>query len=199
MKCTIRDGVGSVRVGIAVFAHAVSAIPLPDLAREAGLSPATAQVSLSRLMATGLLDAAPRGVIADVLIKPGPLSRRELTELRRRFELRAAVEARQLEDVGRYASLTTCRRARLLSHFGDETAEFVAPCDGCDVCRGTSVRKPAGPRGGHPGERPGERQGGRPGERPFLLGRVLGGLCEAFGLGARVAPAAPRPNDEPPA
>ncbi len=186
---------GAVLAVLGRLGGAVSAIPLPDLAREAGVSPATAQVSLSRLMAAGLLDAAPRGVIADVLIKPGHLSRRELAELRRRFELRAAVEARQLEDVGRYASLTTCRRARLLSHFGDETAEFVAPCDGCDVCRGTSVRKPAGPRGGHPGERP----GGRPGERPFLLGRVLGGLCEAFGLGARVAPAAPRPNDEPPA
>jgi len=168
---------------LAVIGRLGAAVPLPDLAREAGLSPATAQVSLSRLVAAGLLDAAPRGVISDVLIKPGPLSRRELAELTRRFELRAAVEARQLEDVGRYASLTTCRRARLLSHFGDETAEFVAPCDGCDVCRGTSVRKPAGPRGGHPGERPGGRPGERLGERPFLLGRVLGGLRETFGLG----------------
>jgi len=134
-------------------------VPLPDLAREAGVSPAMAQASLSRLMNAGLLDAAPKGQVADVLVKSGPLSRRELAELRRRFEFRAAVEARQLEDVGRCASLTTCRRARLLSHFGDEAAELVAPCDGCDVCRGD------GGRGGESGP-------------PTLLGRAIHALRE---------------------
>lgn len=65
----------------------------------------------------------------DLLVKPAPLSRRELADLKSRFERRSALEIQHLEDIGAYASLTTCRRAKLLSHFGDEAARLVAPCD----------------------------------------------------------------------
>ncbi len=109
-------------------------VALPELARQAGTTPASAQVALTRLTARGVVQARGRGVLADLLVKPGPLSRRELLELTKRFEGRSAIEARHLEEIGRYASLTTCRRSRLLSYFGDGAAKLVAPCAGCDVC-----------------------------------------------------------------
>lgn len=109
-------------------------VAFPELARQAGATPAATQVALTRLTARGVVQARGRGILADLLIKPGLLSRRELGELTKRFEARSAIEARHLEEIGHYASLTTCRRARLLSYFGDGDAEFVAPCDGCDVC-----------------------------------------------------------------
>ncbi|MGF1472956.1 MAG: ATP-dependent DNA helicase RecQ [Rubrobacteraceae bacterium] len=109
-------------------------VELPELARQAGATPAATQVALTRLTARGVVRARGRGILADLLVKPGPLSRRELLELTKRFEGRSAIEARHLEEIGRYASLTTCRRSRLLSYFGDGAARLVAPCDGCDVC-----------------------------------------------------------------
>ena len=131
-----------------------SSVPLLDLAREVGASPAAVQASLARLIRTGEIEAAPKGRIADLLVKPAALSRRELADLGARFEHRSALEVRHLEEVAAYASLTTCRRARLLSHFGDEAAELVAPCDGCDGCRKRTV--------------------------PSLLRRLFGGLADAF-------------------
>ena len=113
-------------------------VALPELAREVGVSPVVAQAAITRLVATGSMKATGRGVLADLLIRPGPLSGRELRKLEKRFEARSAVEARHLEDIGNYASLRTCRRARLLSYFGDGDAGLVAPCDGCDVCQGGS-------------------------------------------------------------
>ena len=135
---------------------AASRVPLVELAREVGASPAAVQAALARLIGSGEIEAAPKGRIADLLVKPAPLGRRELADLGARFEHRSEQEVRHLEEVAAYASLTTCRRARLLSHFGDEAAELVAPCDGCDVCRGRN-------RG-----------------VPSLLRRLFGGLADAF-------------------
>lgn len=122
-------------------------VALPELAREAGVSPVVAQAAITRLVATGAMRATGRGVLADLLIKTRPLSGWELRKLEKRFEARSAVEVRHLEDVGNYASLRTCRRARLLSYFGDGDAGLVAPCDGCDVCQGGSqgTRTPGWP------------------------------------------------------
>lgn len=117
------------------------AVTLPDLAREAGATPAAVQVALTRLAAQGVVQVRGRGILADLLVKPGPLSRRELGELTKRFEKRSAVEARHLEEIGHYASLRTCRRVRLLSYFGDGAAELVAPCDGCDICNTSNASR----------------------------------------------------------
>jgi len=117
------------------------AVALPDLAREAGATPAAVQVALTRLAAQGVVQARGRGILADLLVKPGPLSRRELGELTKRFEERFAIEARHLEEIGHYASLRMCRRVRLLSYFGDGAAELVAPCDGCDICNASNASR----------------------------------------------------------
>lgn len=107
---------------------------LPELARTAGVSPASAQVALLRLMKAGVVKATPSGTLTDLALKPGPLSNAELVELDRRFSIQAEVAERHLDDVENYTSLKTCRRARLLSYFGDDAATIVAPCDGCDIC-----------------------------------------------------------------
>ncbi|CAA9499919.1 MAG: ATP-dependent DNA helicase RecQ, partial [uncultured Solirubrobacteraceae bacterium] len=157
------DGGGGVR---AVVLRALtrrgsgSRVPLLDLARDVGASPAAVQATLAGLIRSGEIEATPRGRIADLLVKPAPLGRRELADLKTRFEHRSEQEVRHLEEVAAYASLTTCRRARLLSHFGDEAAELVAPCDGCDVCRGQG-------RGRNRGV-------------PSLLRRLFDGLADAF-------------------
>ena len=148
-------------------------VALPELAREAGVSPAAAQAQLTRLIALRVVRATGRGVLADVLIKPGPLNGRELRKLQKRFESRSAVEVGHLEDIGHYASLKTCRRARLLSYFGDGDAELVAPCDGCDICQD-------GSRGG--GKRTRRRTHASNPPNPgtsSILGRALNGLREA--------------------
>ena len=92
----------------------------------------------------------------------------ELTDHEREMNA-SAVEVGHLEDIGHYASLKTCRRARLLSYFGDGDAELVAPCDGCDVCQGggKSTR-----RRNHASNPP------NPGTSS-ILGRALNGLREA--------------------
>jgi ATP-dependent DNA helicase RecQ len=144
-----------------------AAIRLPDLARAAGVSPAAAQVAVSRLRDAGVLQAKGRGVLADVLIKGGPLTEAEMDDLQRRFDLRAHIASRQLEEVELYArAVGRCRRARLLSYFGDEEgASLVAPCDGCDVCRAAAAREAPqspGPTG------------------PSLIGRLRDGILQLF-------------------
>ena len=68
----------------------VAKVTIYDIAREAGVGPASVQVALSRLAGAGLADVSPaRGVVSDVLIKPGPLKAEEallLIRVSRPFE-----------------------------------------------------------------------------------------------------------------
>ena len=125
-------------------------LSLPNVAREAGVGPASVQVALSRLAGAGLADVSPaRGVVSDVLIKPGPLSAAEERLLSGVLDARRRAARSHLDAIGRYANLTTCRREHLLSHFGDSSARGAAPCGGCDVCdsrRGLNARPSLGRR-----------------------------------------------------
>lgn len=135
-------------------------VPLPEIARDSGLSPASAQVALSRLVAAGLAEISPSGgAVSDVLIKPGPLSAAEERLLSEVLGAQARAARAHLDAIGRYANLTTCRREHLLSHFGDSAASGAAPCGGCDVCN---------PRTGR-------------GSRPSLGRRALAALAAVFG------------------
>ena len=111
-------------------------VGLPELARRAGVRPVVAQGAVYRMMADGLVKAVPRGSLVDVRLKESLDA-----DNRRRIAARLKNMSRnaysQLDDVEAYANLKTCRRERLLRHFGD--AEEVAPCDGCDVCREETV------------------------------------------------------------
>ena len=148
------------RAGVPEGPGDAAVLSLPDVAREAGVSPASVQVALSRLAGAGLADVSPaRGVVSDVLIKPGPLSAEEARLLSGVLDARRRAARSHLDAIGRYANLTTCRREHLLSHFGDSSALGAAPCGGCDVCD----------------SRPGL------GARPSLGRRVLAALAAVFG------------------
>jgi ATP-dependent DNA helicase RecQ len=121
-------------------------IGLPELARRAGVRPAVAQGALYRMMVDGAAEIIPRGSVVDVKLKAPALDRRSRRTIAARLKNRATTAYRQIRDVEAYANLTTCRRERLLRHFGD--TEKVAPCGGCDICLGDADvigRLPADP------------------------------------------------------
>ncbi len=96
-----------------------------------------------RLASEGALRAKGRGTRADVVLKARTLAPELLAIVEYRFGEAALKELRHLESVEAYASpATLCRRQHLLSYFDDEAAPSVAPCDGCDVCRGGDRKKP---------------------------------------------------------
>ncbi|MGB3683844.1 MAG: ATP-dependent DNA helicase RecQ [Rubrobacteraceae bacterium] len=112
-------------------------IALPDLARKAGVRPAVAQGALYRMMADGLVEAIPRGLLVDVSLKTTTLDAGSRRNIAARLKRRDTTAYGQIRDVEAYAGLSTCRREHLLRYFGDQ--EEVSPCAGCDVCLGETA------------------------------------------------------------
>jgi ATP-dependent DNA helicase RecQ len=128
-------------------------VALAELAAEAGVTRPVCQGALLQLAHARAVEIRPQGPpVADFVLRTERLSAGQLESLRRTFEARALSDARHLDAVDDYTSATSCRRARLLSYFGDdETAAIIAPCDGCDVCRkkgGAAPRVHGGGGGG---------------------------------------------------
>jgi len=109
-------------------------VGLPELARRAGLRPAVVQGALYRMMVDGIAEIIPRGSLVDVRLKTTSLDADSRRGIAGRLKNRANAAYAQIRDVEAFVNLTTCRRERLLRHFGDP--EEVAPCAGCDVCLG---------------------------------------------------------------
>ncbi|MEJ7870670.1 MAG: ATP-dependent DNA helicase RecQ [Rubrobacteraceae bacterium] len=109
-------------------------ISVPELARKAGVRPVVAQTALFRLMVDGVVEALPRGSLADIRLKQGGLDGESRGEIAKRLKNRTRTSYKQIEHVEEYVNLSSCRRERLLRHFGD--TEEVAPCAGCDFCLG---------------------------------------------------------------
>ena len=109
-------------------------VPLPELARRAGVRPVVAQTALFKLMADGTVEAVPRGSLADIRLKNESLDEGSRRSIAARLKSRTRAAYDQIRTVETYATLTTCRREHLLRHFGD--GQEVAPCSGCDVCLG---------------------------------------------------------------
>ncbi len=109
-------------------------IGLVQLARQAGVRPVAAQSALYRLMTDGVLRLAPRGSLTDIRLKNMSFDARSRNGISARLKSRARTAYGQIQHVADYANLETCRRERLLRHFGD--TEEVASCAGCDVCLG---------------------------------------------------------------
>ncbi len=112
-------------------------IPLKELARRAGVRLVVAQTALFRLMADGIVEASPRGSLANILLKRESLDEESRRSIAARLKGRTKAAYDQIRTVETYATLATCRREHLLRHFGD--TEEVVPCDGCDVCLGEST------------------------------------------------------------
>ncbi|QIN79131.1 hypothetical protein GBA65_12030 [Rubrobacter marinus] len=117
-------------------------VSLPELARKAGVRPVVAQSALFRLMVDGLVDATPRGSLADIRLKTGGLDDESRGAIASRLKSRTRAAYDQIRTVETYTTLSTCRREHLLRHFGD--TEEVAPCAGCDVCLGEAHAADAG-------------------------------------------------------
>ena len=111
-------------------------VSLPELSRKAGVRPVVAQSALFRLMVDGLVDATPRGSLADIRLKISGLTDEDRAAIASRLKSRTRSAYDQIRTVETYTTLSTCRREHLLRHFGD--TEEVAPCAGCDVCLGES-------------------------------------------------------------
>ena len=109
-------------------------ISLPELARKAGVRPVVAQSAVFKMMVDGLVDATPRGSLADIRLKTSGLNDESRGAIAARLKSRTRAAYDQIRTVETYATLSTCRREHLLRHFGD--TEEVAPCAGCDVCLG---------------------------------------------------------------
>jgi ATP-dependent DNA helicase RecQ len=116
-------------------------VSLPELARRAGVRPVVAQTALFKLMADGMVEAIPRGSLADIRLKNESLDEGSRRSIAARLKSRTRAAYDQIRTVETYATLETCRREHLLRHFGD--AQEVVPCAGCDVCLGEVDEAPA--------------------------------------------------------
>ncbi len=116
-------------------------VSLTELARRAGVRPVVAQTALFKLMADGIVEALPRGSLADIRLKKESLDERSRRSISARLKSRTRAAYDQIRTVETYATLKTCRREHLLRHFGD--MEQVVPCAGCDVCLGEVDETPA--------------------------------------------------------
>jgi len=86
------------------------------------------------MMVDGVVEIIPRGSLVDVRLKTLSLDDENRKNIAGRLKNRANTAYAQIREVESFANLKTCRRERLLRHFGD--MEEVAPCAGCDVCLG---------------------------------------------------------------
>ena len=116
-------------------------VSLPELARRAGVRPIVAQTALFKLMADGMVEAVPRGSLADIRLKNESLDEGSRRSIAARLKSRTRAAYDQIRTVETYTALGTCRREHLLRHFGD--TQEVAPCAGCDVCLGEVDEAPA--------------------------------------------------------
>jgi superfamily II DNA helicase RecQ len=83
-------------------------------------------------MAEGMVEATPRGSLADIRLKNASLDEGSRRSIAARLKSRTRAAYDHIRTVETYATLNTCRREHLLRHFGD--GQEVAPCAGCDVC-----------------------------------------------------------------
>src|SRR5215210_3149114 len=116
-------------------------VSLPELARRAGVRPVVAQTALFKLMADDMVEAVPRGSLADIRLKNESLDEGNRRSIAARLKSRTRAAYDQIRTVETYTALESCRREHLLRHFGD--TQEVAPCAGCDVCLGEVDEAPA--------------------------------------------------------
>ncbi|MCA1715683.1 MAG: HRDC domain-containing protein [Actinobacteria bacterium] len=105
------------------------------------MRPVVAQTALFKLMADDMVEAVPRGSLADIRLKNESLDEGNRRSIAARLKSRTRAAYDQIRTVETYATLGTCRREHLLRHFGD--TQEVAPCAGCDVCLGEVDEAPA--------------------------------------------------------
>jgi ATP-dependent DNA helicase RecQ len=127
---------GSGQVGVDEIARVMAAVEERDepiaaaaLQRASELSQSKLATAVTRLEDAGAVQVLPSGAIADSLGGPDPAdavqAAAEAEEKRRSFE------RSRVEMVRGYAETEYCRRAYILSYFGEP---FEPPCGRCDNC-----------------------------------------------------------------
>lgn len=114
-----------------IKAFEAASVPLDAtrLRTELGLSKQKLTKILTRLQDGGLLEPRKDGYWQFKRSRASTDKALE-TSIRNEEELRA-LEQRRVEEMRGYAELGSCRRAFLLTHFGES---FEPPCNACDVC-----------------------------------------------------------------
>ncbi len=127
-------GTGQIRADeVLEVAEAVTGSSSPvdprDLRDETGLSETKVTTALGRLEEVGVVEMLPDGRVAS-LDGHGDL-RRAAAEAAAAQEHRKEYDRTRVEMMRGYAESRTCRRAFLLSYFGED---FEGPCGNCDNC-----------------------------------------------------------------
>ena len=161
------------------LAHVLDAVrrgvPATDLRAELDLSDTKLASALSRLEDAGAVRVAMDGEVAPVSDAP---SAELVTAAAEAEEMRRSFDRSRVDMMRAYAETDDCRRAFILSYFGEP---FEPPCGFCDNCEAGRVERPA-VRCAVPGRRPRRpRLVGR-GRRPALRRRLDGRPVRRGGL-----------------
>jgi ATP-dependent DNA helicase RecQ len=103
-------------------------VSVEEVRDETGLSDSKVLAALSRLEDAGVVEVTADG---DVEAAPDADVREAVHEAVHAEERRREFDRSRVEMMRAYAEGTTCRRAYLLSYFGEP---FDPPCGNCDVC-----------------------------------------------------------------
>jgi ATP-dependent DNA helicase RecQ len=127
-------GTGQIRTDeVLEIAEAVSSSSSPvdprDLRDETGLSETKVTTALGRLEEVGVVEMLPDGRVASLDGRAD--LRHAAAEAAKAQEHRKEYDRTRVEMMRGYAESRTCRRAFLLSYFGED---FEGPCGNCDNC-----------------------------------------------------------------
>lgn len=117
-----------VQVAYAIERHDGPVDPA-NLREETGLSQSRLTVAISRLEETGALATLPTGEI----VEDRPISARDIVVAVEAGENHQRFERSRVEMMRGYAEVASCRRAVLLSYFGEAAAVRCEHCDRCDA------------------------------------------------------------------
>lgn len=110
-------------------------VDLSRLATQSGLAPDVVTGTLDLLSEQGLVETY-KADGGDAFSLPAPRERRLQFDGRRISRMNAHAASR-LKDMVDYAQAETCRRRRLLAHFGEYS---IRDCGRCDICMGRHKR-----------------------------------------------------------
>jgi ATP-dependent DNA helicase RecQ len=130
---------------IAGVAHAINAsggpVAVADLAARLGLSETKVAVTVNRLEQSGAARTLANGTVA----RAGRADRldRAIAEATEAEDQRRSFERSRLEMVRSYAEHEGCRRAFVLTYFGEPHEGACGNCDNCDAGHGVVAAEPA--------------------------------------------------------
>ncbi len=123
-----------------VVAEADGPVPPTDIQEETDLSQSKLTTAVSRLEDVGAVEVLPSGDIAEA--EEAPPRQVAVEEAAEAQEQRRQFDRSRIDMMRAYAEADSCRRAFLLSYFGEP---YDPPCGNCDFCdaHGDATAAPA--------------------------------------------------------